>query len=199
MAIVRRGVVLSALAVLLFAAVACAGGGEAGTAGAAATAVPEPSESSEPEPSETSASTVPDDAPASGLAGLRPCELLSPAERSTAGLTVLGSEKSVGSARACDWTEPGVFGLTITVDEKSALTELEVEPGTAEQAEFEGREALRIADESADDGTCAVLLAAGDSGSVHVDVSNTTFTDTAQACDRADTVAGLIASKLPRQ
>lgn len=162
-----------------------------------ASAAPPPSANA---PSETTPS-VRDDAPepSSGqpLAAIRPCDLLSPADRSTAGLTVLGQEKTIGSARACDWTEPGAFGLTITVDAGAALDDLEIDRAAAEQVDIGGHPALRVADESADDGTCAVLFAVGTSGTVHVDVSNTSFTDTEQACDRADTVAGLIAPKLP--
>ncbi|SFB46623.1 Protein of unknown function [Amycolatopsis marina] len=197
---VRRGAVLCALAVLTVLTVltaACSPESEVGVAGVAPSSAPVSSAASPSTADEVVPSSVRDDAPTSDLAALKPCELLSPTDRSTVGLTVLGREKSVGSAPACDWTEPGVFGLTITVDEKSSLSEIEVEPGTAEPAEIEGREALRVADEPADDGTCAVLLAAGESATVHVDVSNTSFSDTERACDRADTVAGLIAPKLP--
>jgi hypothetical protein len=207
-----RGLALALLPGVLLAAVSagCTSGDEStaaapltadasgGPGGSAETETPPPENAT----SETSPS-VRDDAadPSSGrpLAAVRPCDLLSPVDRSTAGLTVLGREKSIGSARACDWTEPGAFGLTITVAGESTLDELEIERTAAEQVEIGGHTALRVADEWADDGTCAVLLAAGGTGTVHVDVSNTSFTGTEQACDRADTVAGLIAPKLPQQ
>lgn len=155
-----------------------------------------------PPPGTEAAPSMRDDAPNPSSerspAAVQPCDLLTPADRSTAGLTVLGRDKSIGSARACDWTEPGAFGLTITVDGESTLDELEMDRTTTEQVEIAGHTALRVADEWADDGTCSVLLAAGETGTVHIDVSNTSFTGTEQACDRADTVAGLIAPKLPQ-
>jgi hypothetical protein len=126
-----------------------------------------------------------------------PCELLTPAERSTAGLTSLGIAKDIGPTRACDWNEPGAFGLTVTLDGQEGLSDLRVPDEDAEPSTIGGRDALVVADERADNGTCAVLLAAGDSASVHVDVSNTSFTDTDLACDRARTVAELIGPKLP--
>ncbi|WP_307849541.1 DUF3558 family protein [Qaidamihabitans albus] len=126
-----------------------------------------------------------------------PCELLSPAERSSAGLTVPGEPKTVGDAAACDYTEPGSFGITITVDERSGLADLHEKPGRATPVRYGDRQALRVADEGADDGTCAVLLAAGDSASVHIDVSNTNFSGTALACERAGAVAELVEPDLP--
>jgi hypothetical protein len=75
--------------------------------------------------------------PASGsaarpsLSQLKPCELLSPTERSTAGLASLGKDKKIGAARACDWTERGTFGVTITVDDRSGLSDLTTARKTA--------------------------------------------------------------------
>lgn len=134
--------------------------------------------------------------PSAGQAALDPCALLSPADRSTAGLTSPGVAKPVGQVKACDYTEPGAFGVTITLDGTSGLGDLRVEPGRAERLRIGAHEALRVADERADDGTCAVLLGMGDSASVHVDVSNSSFSDTAQACARARMVAELIEPRL---
>ncbi|WP_113698249.1 DUF3558 family protein [Amycolatopsis albispora] len=130
-------------------------------------------------------------------AGLDPCTLLTSAERSTAGLTSVGEPKAIGSARTCDWTEPGTFGLAISVDESKGLADLRTEKKTARQVKVGAREALKVADPKADDGTCAVLLGAGESASVQIDVSNTNFTGTEAACARADKVAGLVEPKLP--
>ncbi len=56
---------------------------------------------------------------------------------------------------------------------------------------------VKDADKKAADGTCAVLLGMGEKASVQIDVSNTNFTDTPLACERAVTVAGLAEPKLP--
>ena len=128
---------------------------------------------------------------------LDPCTLLDPQDRSTAGLNVLGVPKEINGARACDWTVPATFGVTITVDEKNGLRDLEVARKTATKTKVGDREALKVADKKAADGTCAVLLGMGEKASVQIDVSNTNFTDTTLACERAVTVAGLAEPKLP--
>ncbi|WP_181776935.1 DUF3558 family protein [Amycolatopsis pittospori] len=129
--------------------------------------------------------------------GVDPCTLLDPMDRSTAGLNVLGVPKEINGARACDWTVPATFGVTITVDEKNGLRDLEVARKTATKTKVGDREALKVADRKAADGTCAVLLGMGEKASVQIDVSNTNFTDTTLACERAVTVAGLAEPKLP--
>ncbi|MFE6610721.1 DUF3558 domain-containing protein [Amycolatopsis sp. NPDC057786] len=128
---------------------------------------------------------------------LDPCALLGPEDRSTAGLNVLGVAKEINGARACDWTVPATFGVTITVDERNGLKDLEVARKTATKTKVGGRDALKVADKKAADGTCAVLLGMGEKASVQIDVSNTNFTDTPLACERATTVAGLAEPKLP--
>ncbi|WP_410648740.1 DUF3558 family protein [Amycolatopsis sp. cmx-4-54] len=130
-------------------------------------------------------------------AALDPCALLSPQDRSTAGINVLGVAKEINGARACDWTVPATFGVTITVDERNGLKDLEVARKTATKTKVGGRDALKVADANAADGTCAVLLGMGEKASVQIDVSNTNFTDTPLACERAVTVAGLAEPKLP--
>ncbi|GHE87476.1 hypothetical protein GCM10017786_19040 [Amycolatopsis deserti] len=136
-------------------------------------------------------------APPAGLAGLKPCELLSTTDRSTAGLTSLGEEKTIGTARACDWTEPGTFGVTVTLAEDAPLASLEIDKGTGKRVTVGAHKGFRVSDRRAGDGTCAVLLGVGQEASVQVDVTNTGFADTPLACERADTVARLIEPKLP--
>lgn len=144
----------------------------------------------------TPPATASSGAPAS-LSVLKPCELLSAPERSTAGLTSVGTDKVIGTARACDWTQPATFGVSITLDDRSGLSALKLARKTAAATKVGAHNALRVSDRKAADGTCAVLLGVGDSASVQVDVSNASFSDTALACRRAATVAGLIEPKLP--
>ncbi|MDT8914853.1 DUF3558 family protein [Amycolatopsis sp. PS_44_ISF1] len=140
--------------------------------------------------------TAPSAAPDS-LARLDPCALLSPADRSSAGLTQLGKPKTIGEARACDWTAPATFGVTVTLDGENGLSNLDVSHGTRTKKKVGAHQAVQLADRKATDGTCAVLLGVGRSASVQVDVSNSTFADTPLACTRATTVAGLVEPKLP--
>jgi hypothetical protein len=131
------------------------------------------------------------------LASIDPCGLLSPTDRSTAGVTVLGKPKTIADARACDWSVPGTFGVTVTLDDKTGLTGLDVARKTATKTKIGAHQALQVADKKAADGTCAVLLGVGNSASVQIDVSNNGFSDTPLACRRAGTVAGLVEPKLP--
>lgn len=126
-----------------------------------------------------------------------PCALLGPQDRSSAGITVLGVAKEINGARACDWTVPATFGVTITIDEKNGLADLEVARKTATKTKVGARDALKVADKKAADGTCAILLGMGEKASVQIDVSNTNFTDTPLACERAVKVAGLAEPQLP--
>ncbi|MEU0469520.1 DUF3558 family protein [Amycolatopsis sp. NPDC006131] len=148
-----------------------------------------------PPTSAPSSSSVPPSPP--GLAGLKPCELLTATDRSTAGLTSLGTEKTIGADRACDWTEPGTFGVTVTLAENAPLNSLEIDKGTGKRVTVGAHKGFRVSDRRAGDGTCAVLLGVGQEASVQVDVTNTGFEDTPLACERADTVARLIEPKLP--
>jgi hypothetical protein len=132
-----------------------------------------------------------------GLAALDPCTLLSPQDRSTAGISVLGKPKDIAGLRACDWSVPGTFGVTVTLSETDGLADLEVAKKTATKTKVGAHPALKVADTKAADGTCAVLLGVGDGASVQIDVSNTGFSDTPLACRRAGTVAGLVEPKLP--
>jgi hypothetical protein len=79
--------------------------------------------------------------------------LLTPVERSTAGLTSAGKDKTIGTGRACDWTETGDFGLTITLDDTAALTDLQVDKGTGTRLMIGGHQAVRAPD-SASPGCC---------------------------------------------
>lgn len=132
-----------------------------------------------------------------GLAAMDPCALLSPQDRSTAGIGVIGKPKEIAGARACDWSVPGTFGVTVTLSDTDGLADLEVAKKTATKTKVGAHPALQVADKKAADGTCAVLLGVGDAASVQIDVSNTGFSDTPLACRRAGTVAGLVEPKLP--
>jgi hypothetical protein len=144
-----------------------------------------------------SASASPPPVASPTLATLDPCTLLSPQDRSAAGVSVLGKPKDIAGARACDWTVPGTFGVTVTLDGKNGLADLEVAKKTATRTKVGAHPALQVADKKAADGTCAVLLGVGEAASVQIDVSNTAFSDTPLACRRAGTVAALVEPKLP--
>ncbi|HET6501826.1 MAG TPA: DUF3558 family protein [Amycolatopsis sp.] len=147
--------------------------------------------SARPDPGAAPSSSV------TGLAALDPCALLSTVDRSTAGLSAPGQGRTIGGNRACDWTQTGVYGLTITLDDRTALADLTVAEGTGQRLRIGRHPAIKVSDTAAGDGTCAVLLSAGDNASAQVDVTNSGFSDTTLACDRAGTVARLIEPELP--
>ncbi|MGW4060881.1 DUF3558 domain-containing protein [Amycolatopsis sp. NPDC004747] len=144
-----------------------------------------------------SATTTPPPVAWTGLAALDPCTLLTPQDRSTAGISVLGKPKDIAGARACDWSVPGTFGVTVTLSATDSLADLQIAKKTATKTKVGAHPALQVADKKAADGTCAVLLGVGEGASVQIDVSNTGFSDTPLACRRAGTVAGLVEPKLP--
>lgn len=145
-----------------------------------------------------STTSVPAPAPVQSTAAAPdPCALLSTVDRSTAGLSGPGKGKTIGPDQACDWTEPGTFGLTLTLSGSTPLSALQVPKSSAERLTVGRHRAIRVPDTAAGAGTCAVLLAAGENGSAQVDVTNSGFSDTALACRRANTVAELIEPKLP--
>ncbi|WP_409179408.1 DUF3558 domain-containing protein [Amycolatopsis sp. VS8301801F10] len=131
---------------------------------------------------------------APSLAKLDPCALLSPQDRSSAGLTGQGKPKTIGEARACDWTAPSVFGVTVTLDETNGLANLDLSDGKRTKKDVGSHQAVQV---SGRRGTCAVLLDVGGAQSVQVDVANANFADSALACSRAGDVAGLVEPKLP--
>ncbi|MBN9741618.1 DUF3558 domain-containing protein [Amycolatopsis sp. A1MSW2902] len=131
---------------------------------------------------------------APSLAKLDPCTLLSPQDRSSAGLTGQGKPKTIGEARACDWTVPSTFGVTVTLDETNGLANLDLSDGKRTKKEVGSHQAVQV---SGRRGTCAVLLDVGGAQSVQVDVNNANFADSDLACSRAGDVAGLVEPKLP--
>ncbi|EHR62179.1 Protein of unknown function (DUF3558) [Saccharomonospora cyanea NA-134] len=137
---------------------------------------------------------VPSTGPTREEAGLDPCALLGARDRSSAGLTSPGEPTTVAGAPACDYVEPGAFGVTVTVDEHTDLEAVKARAPRAEELRVGSAPAVLVADRDADDGTCSVSLAAGRPGvsTVHIDVTTADFQDTAQACARATTVAELI-------
>ncbi|MFE3176185.1 DUF3558 family protein [Amycolatopsis sp. NPDC059090] len=137
---------------------------------------------------------APPSSSAPSLAKLDPCTLLSPQDRSSAGLTGQGKPKTIGEARACDWTVPSTFGLTVTLDETNGLADLDLSDGKRTKKDVGSHQAVQV---SGRRGTCAVLLDVGGAQSVQVDVNNANFADSALACSRAGDVAGLLEPKLP--
>ncbi|ATY13278.1 DUF3558 domain-containing protein [Amycolatopsis sp. AA4] len=131
---------------------------------------------------------------APSLAKLDPCTLLSPQDRSSAGLTGQGKPKTIGEARACDWTVPSTFGVTVTLDETNGLANLDLSDGKRTKKDVGSHQAVQV---SRPRGACAVLLDVGGAQSVQVDVTNANFADSALACSRAGDVAGLLEPKLP--
>ncbi|MGV9364548.1 DUF3558 family protein [Amycolatopsis sp. NPDC003731] len=157
----------------------------------------QPAAAGHPATSSASATTAPPPVAWTGLAALDPCALLGPQDRSAAGISVLGKPKDIAGAKACDWTVPGTFGVTVTLSATDGLAELDVAKKNVTKTTVGSHPALKVADKKAADGTCAVLLGVGDGASVQIDVSNTGFSDTPLACRRAGTVAALVEPKLP--
>lgn len=132
-----------------------------------------------------------------GGIGVDPCALLGAEDRSSAGLTSPGEHITVAGSPACDYVQPGSFGLTVTVDGRTDLEEVRDRAPRAEAVRVGSAHALLVADRDADDGVCSVSVSVGSrNGTVHIDVTNADFHDTTLACTRATTVAELIEPEL---
>ncbi|EIE99697.1 DUF3558 family protein [Saccharomonospora glauca] len=148
----------------------------------------------DPEGVNSAPTTVPTTRSSPGEAELDPCALLDARDRSSVGLTSPGEPITVAGSLACDYVEPGSFGVTVTVDDHTDLAAIRARTPEAEELRVGATPALLIADRAVDDGTCSVSLAAESPGvrTIHIDVTTADFRDTERACTRATTVAELI-------
>ncbi|EHK86676.1 DUF3558 family protein [Saccharomonospora azurea] len=130
--------------------------------------------------------------------GLDPCALLGAQQRSSAGLSGPGEHTTVAGSQACDYVQPGAFGVTVTVDERADLPSVRERVPHAEDVQVGELAAVRVADPDLDDGTCSLTVSVERPGArtVHVDVTMADFQDTDEACERATTVAELIEPEL---
>jgi len=138
-----------------------------------------------------------------------PCALLSSSDRSSLGIVSSGKPTSLGGAQACDWRVPNAFGITVTVEKTAGKNPGKSAAGKNFTLFPVGKhQAYKIADRGGS-GICAMIFPAAVSSpttvssamqageTVHIDVSNANFRDSALACKRVLTVAKLVEPKLP--
>lgn len=150
-----------------------------------------------PDPTGANTPTSSSDA-ASGLAAIKPCDLLTQSEVTALGLEHPGEAEKTGEADGCQWKISGNGGLSTGIRTKSGIKDLniagdknsEVKVGKFDAIKSEGFEGAK--------NICAIWISVTEKSSVSV-ISNVSLTsaDMAAACDRAEKAADKVAAKLP--
>ncbi|MGW4208439.1 DUF3558 domain-containing protein [Lentzea sp. NPDC004789] len=134
----------------------------------------------------------------SGLASIKPCDLLTEADAKSVGLSYPGETADIGTAKGCDWRASGNGGLSASVRAKSGVKELNFKGDKISEIKVGKFTATKVEAPDGDKAACSVLIAVTESSSVSVQSNmDLSSTDTATACDRASKAAEKIAAKLP--
>lgn len=132
------------------------------------------------------------------LAGVKPCDLLTPDEATGLGFAAEGEPDRLAGSEACNWTVSGNGGLLVAVNTDQGIKDLNYTGAATSAIEIGKYEATKVEEPSKGKGICHVVIHMSDSSSVQVAGNmKATSTDTAAACDRATRAAELIAPKLP--
>jgi hypothetical protein len=188
-----RRVVVAILSVLSLLPAAC-GRGVSGIEAPARplipTDVPQPtaSESHPPRPERPTSATV--GPPGTATAALRPCDLLTAAERQKFGL-VVQNEEVIGYARSCDTQASGRYGVSVAIFDTMRIEDV-VAPGEEKPIRVAGRPAVQLKTNL--DG-CGISLRV--SPTSRVDVLVSANGDHQLACSVAHQAAAMVEAKLP--
>ena len=157
-------------------------------------------ENGSPQPTPTTASDTPTStskAAASGLASMKPCDLLTESEVTSLGLRYPGEQKKVASAERCSWLVSGNGGLAAGIRADKGAKDLDLRGDKVSKTTIGKFEATKIEAQDGAKNLCTIVISVTESASVQVignlDLSST---DTAGACERATKAAELIAPKL---
>lgn len=152
-----------------------------------------------PQPTPTTASDTPTttSGAASGLASMKPCDLLTEAEVTGLGLAYPGEPRKVASADTCYWKVSGNGGLSAAVRPDKGIKDLNIEGDKVSETKVGRFDATKVEGINGDKSSCTIFIAVSESSSVALqgglDVNST---DTAGACERAAKGAELVAPKL---
>lgn len=134
----------------------------------------------------------------SGLASIKPCDLLTQSDVTSIGLSFPGEDADIGTADGCDWRASGNGGLSASIRTKTGVKELNFKGDKISDIKVGKFTATKVEAPDGDKAACAVLISVTESSSVSVQSNlDLSSTDTAAACDRASKAADKIAAKLP--
>lgn len=155
------------------------------------TGTPQPGPSGGETPTTTSGA-------ASGLASVKPCDLLSEAEAKGFGLEYPGEAKKLGSADNCRWKVSGDGGVSVSVRPDAGVKDLNTKGDKDVETKIGKFDAIRSEGFEGAKSTCAIWISVTDSSTVSViGTVDLAREDTAAACDRAEKAAEKVAAKLP--
>ncbi|MEU7481477.1 DUF3558 family protein [Lentzea sp. NPDC042327] len=173
---------IAVVGLALFAA-ACSDGGVSGRARPASVRTPVTSEVSR-----TSGA---------GLAGVKPCELISGAEAAGLGL-VAPRPRTTAGLQTCEWDGSGNGGLTVAVDVRRGADALDYAGDAKTPARFGERDGFSVAAPDGEKDLCHAVISVSASSSVQLVASaGGASADTAKACALATRSAELVAARLP--
>ncbi|WP_394615937.1 DUF3558 family protein [Lentzea sp. JNUCC 0626] len=154
--------------------------------------------SGDPAPTSGGSTPTSTSSSASGLEGVKPCDLLSEAEVTGLGLKYPGEAEQLGVAITCSWNISGNGGLLAGIRTKSGLADLNLSGDKISDVKVGKYDAKKVEAQDGAKNICTFAIAVSDSSSVVV-IGNLTGTsdDTAAACERSSKAAELIAPKLP--
>ncbi|WP_188316668.1 DUF3558 family protein [Solihabitans fulvus] len=126
------------------------------------------------------------------ISALKPCDLITPAEASAAGLGI-GAGDNSADPHGCMWTASGQYSAGVTLRDSQGLKDIVADQGKLSTVPVGKHDGRRL-EGNAGAGSCMVSI--GVSSSSRADVLVITE-DTAQACQTADKFAKLVEPKLP--
>ncbi|MET8757477.1 DUF3558 family protein [Lentzea sp. NPDC004782] len=134
---------------------------------------------------------------ASPLDSMKPCNLLTAAEVTTAGLNNPGKEAQVATSAGCEWRAADGGGVRAGIRTKSGVKDLNLSGDKVSEIKVGGLNATKVEAQDGAKNACTIALSVSESSSVLVIATlNLSSSDTAAACDRASKAADLIAPKL---
>jgi hypothetical protein len=134
----------------------------------------------------------------SGLASMKPCDLLTESEATSIGLSYPGEDADIGTADGCDWRESGNGGLSASIRTNAGVKDLDFKGDKISDIKVGKFTATKVEAPGGDKAACTVLIPVTESSSVSIQSNlKLSSTDTAAACARAAKAADKIAAKLP--
>ncbi|WP_253766953.1 DUF3558 domain-containing protein [Goodfellowiella coeruleoviolacea] len=137
----------------------------------------------------------------SPLADLDPCQLMTASEATELGISDPGKPGSTAGSPECNWRVSGQFGVVISLSPDKGVDSFNYHGKTPSSINVGKHPATKVEDSlqgtRVNTGLCNVFIAVSDSSAVQVIVTNSGATDTALACERAETVAEFADAKLP--
>lgn len=156
-------------------------------------AIPDSQSPSSAPPPPTSA--LPSTGPATGLAAIEACDLLTAEEAISLGVPAQGVPDDFVGLRGCNWNPPDTGLISTTINDDLGIDGLNLADASSVSDITIGRHQAKRILEGSGPGYCDVTFAVGDGANVSVLAQYEN--DTPRACAAADQAAAFVEPKLP--